>query len=455
MFTVHAGTRAASDAGRPAVFRPSKRGRLLRSSMRKSARLAACAAVCMTVTGVVSSTAVAKPPAVEDASAIVEWNAIAARTLVGDSTKLPPETILYMGFVQAAVYDAVVGIAGRYEPYQFDERGPRDASLSAAAIAAAHRILVTYSPSAQSALDASYASSLAQIADGDAKTEGVDYGVRAADHLIALRANDGRNADIRFTQPAAPGVWRPTPPANAPMADPWLGQVTPMLVRSAVQFAPDQPPPALTSRRYTEDLAEVRAIGSATSATRTPDQTATALFFSGNAMVQFNAALRDQAALRRLDIVDAARMFAAVDMTTADFIITVWHAKLLYGTWRPITAINLAETDGNPATSPDPSWVPLTATPPYPSFPSGYSAYVGSFTVALEHTLRTKHLHLTLTSTAAAGTRQYDSGAALRQDVVDARVWLGIHYRIDDTVGVRMGQRLANWTTHHYFRPSH
>jgi hypothetical protein len=222
-------------------------------------------------------------------------------------------------------------------------------------------------------------------------------------------------------------------------------------VRSGAQFDPG-PPPALTSALYTRDFREVKALGSASSTARTPEQTSTALFFSGNAAVQFNAALRDQMTVRHPDIVDAARMFAAVDMSEADAIISAWHAKYLYGFWRPITAINLADTDGNPATTADPSWTPLLTTPPYPEYVSGYSTLTGTFTRALADTLDTRHLQLTLISTAVPGAvRNYDSGRALRNDVVNARVWLGIHFRSADTGGVQMGQRVADWALDHYF----
>jgi hypothetical protein len=391
----------------------------------------------------------------DDPAVVSDWNAIAVSTLTGDTSKVLPEEILYMGFVQAAVYDAVVGIEGRYAPYRFHAQAPRGASPQAAAVAAAHEILVTYVPSAQAALDADYAASLAQLPDGPAKTSGVAFGTRAADNLIRLRAHDGRNAPILFTQPPAPGVWRPTPPTFTPMYVPWLGFVTPMLVRSATQFGPPSPPPALTSARYTRDFAEVKALGSADSTARKPAQTSTAKFFSGNAMVQFNTALRDQVAVRNLDIVDAARMFAAIDMATADIDITVWHAKYVYGFWRPITAINLADTDGNPATGPDPSWAPLLTTPPYPEYPSGYNGVTATVSQGLADVFQTRHLELTLTSTAVPDVRHYDSGAALRQDVVDARVWLGIHFRTADTVARDMGIRLADWALSHYFQPVH
>jgi hypothetical protein len=415
--------------------------------------LIACVAVLLVTSLGVASTASAETTAGgHDPAVISDWNALAVTTFGADLTKLPQETPLYVAFVQAAVYNAVVGIDGRYEPYRFDARAPRGASDQAAAVAAAYTVLVTYSPYAKANLDAAYATSLAQIPDGTAKTRGIAFGTLAAQNLIAMRTNDGRNAPVFFTQPPAPGVWRPTPPAFTPMAVPWMGSVTPLLLRSGAQFGEPGPPPALTSHRYTRDFNEVKAFGSSNSIVRTAEQTSTALFFSGNAAVQFNAALRDQIMVRRPDIVNAARMFAAVDMSEADAIISVWHAKYLYGFWRPITAIQLADTDGNPATIADPSWTPLLTTPPYPDYVSGYSGLTGAFTKALADTLDTDHLQLTLISTAVPGAvRQYDSGASLRNDVIDARVWLGIHFRSADTGGVDMGERVADWALDHYF----
>jgi hypothetical protein len=417
--------------------------------------LAALAVAALLATLATGTATAATPTTVGagDPTVITDWNTIAVTTLVGDTTKQGTETILYMGFVQAAVYDAVVGVEGRYEPYRFRAHAPGGTSAQAAAAAAAHKVLVTYSPYAQATLDAAYAASLAQLPDGKAKSRGIAFGTHAADNLIALRADDGRNANIQFTQASGPGVWRPTPPAFAPMVTPWMGFVTPLLVHSATQFAPP-PPPALTSARYTRDFNEVKALGSATSTVRTPAQTDTALFFSSNPLVMFNAALRDQVTVRDLDLVDAARMFAAIDMSIADTIISVWHAKYIDGTWRPITAINLADTDGNPATDPDPSWAPLFPTPAYPEYPSGYNGFVAAASRGLEDVFHSRHLQLTLTSTAAPNLpRQYDSGRVLRQDVVNARMWLGIHFRFGDIASRDMGVRLADWTLDHYFQP--
>jgi hypothetical protein len=423
----------------------------------RSARgwFACCAAVLLVIVSAGTATAATtpSPASAGDPAVISDWNAIAVTTLAGDTTKQPVEDILYMGFVQAAVYNAVVGVDGRYAPYRFHARAPRGASAQAAAVAAAHQVLVTYVPSAQATLDADYAASLAQIPDGRAKTQGIAFGTRAADHLIRQRAHDGRNADIQFTQAPAPGVWRPTPPLFLPMSAPWLAFVTPLLVHSATQFAP-APPPALTSARYTRDFNEVKALGSVNSTERTADQTATALFFSGSPLVQYNTALRDQVSVRHLDIVDAVRMFAAVDMSVADAIITVWHAKYIYGFWRPITAINLADTDGNPATSPDPNWVPLVATPNYPEYPSGYNAFTSTVSHGVENAFETRHLQMTLISTAVPGAQRfYDSGRALRQDVVNARIWLGFHFRTADTASRKIGRQVAAWTIDHYFQP--
>ena len=386
---------------------------------------------------------------------ISEWNQIAQTTLLADTAKSLLEDFLYMGFVHAAVYNAVVGIEGRYEPYKFRTRAPQGASSQAAAVAAAYKILVTYSPAAQHpGLETAYAASLAKIPDDKAKTRGVTFGELTADTLIKQRADDGRNpAPISATQVPAPGVWRPTPPGLLPGAVPWMGSVTPLLVRSGAQFGEPGPPPSMKSAKYTREFNEVKALGSANSTQRTTKQTDTAKFYSGNPLIQFNAALRDQVKVRKLDIIDAARMFAAVDMSVADGVISIWHSKYLYNFWRPITAIQLAETDGNPTTAADPNWAPMLVTPPYPEYVSGYSGVIGAYASALQETFQTRHLQLTFTSTAVPGTRVYDSGDEAVQEVVDARIWLGIHFRSADVRGARMGQQVAEWALDRYFRP--
>ena len=426
----------------------TSRGRLRRVSA------GVFAAVCVTTAlGAVSSAQAASPTLrPNDPSPITEWNAIAISTLAAATATVPPtkspvEMGLYMSFVHAAMYDAVVGIHPKYEPYTYNAPPERPASAQAAAVAAAHRILTTYLPSATASLDAAMAASLAKIGSGKATDNGVAYGHAVADNLIAERADDGRNdPSVTFNLPPAPGIWRPTPLTNAPMAIPWMAYVTPMLVESGAQFDPG-PPMAMDSPQYTREFNEVKEFGAKVNSARSEEQTATALFFSGNSFVQYNAALRAQVSDRGMKLVDAARLFAAVDMSIADAVISIWYAKLTYGQWRPITAIQEAGTDPNPNTSPDPSWEPFIAsgTPPYPDWVSGYSGITGAFTTALATTLGTSDLDLTLISTAVPGaTRSYDSPDALNQDVVDARIWLGIHFRSSDTAGISMGQQVAN-----------
>ena len=189
-----------------------------------------------------------------------------------------------------------------------------------------------------------------------------------------------------------------------------------------------------------------------TSTVRTAAQTSTAMFFSGSALIQYNAAMRDQTVRRHMDLTEAARMFAAVDMASADALITLWHAKLLYGYWRPITAINLADTDGNPATIADSSWVPLAPTPAYPEYPSGYTVVTAVFSGGLAGLFRSDDLDLTLTSSAVPDVRHYDSARALRVDVINGRVWLGYHFRTADVVSRDLGLRLTAWTLGHFFQ---
>lgn len=390
-----------------------------------------------------------------DPKVITDWNALGVSTIIGDASKKAPEQFLYVGFLQAAVYDAVIGIHGAYEPYSYAGRPDRPASAQAAAVAAAHRVLRTYSPYAQATLDARYHESLADIPDGRAKDNGVAYGNRVADHLIAQRAGDGRNAPITLAVTPAPGVWRPTPPANADMLVPWAAFVTPLMVESTAQFGHAGLPPALTSAQYTADFDEVKSLGSATGSSRSSEQTATAMFFSGSPTVQYSAALRAQVTARHLDLVDTARMFAAVTMSQADAFLSIWHAKYTYAFWRPITAIRLADTDGNPDTAPDPSWTPLLATPPYPEYVSGYTGVTGAFTRALAGVLGTQQIDADLVSTAVPGTvRHFGTEQALNQDVVDARVWLGIHFRTADVKGLAMGQQVADYALDHYFQPT-
>ena len=391
----------------------------------------------------------------DDPAVVTDWNQRAISTLVADAATTPVSDFVYLAFVQAAVYDAVVGVTGGYEPYHFRGTAPRRSSAEAAAAAAAHGVLTAYVPGATADLDAAYAASLAKIdASDSAIRHGATFGAHTARHLVKLRRDDGRDG-MNDAYTAAPdiGVWRPTPPANAGFMSPHLGAVRPLLVDSARQFAPP-PPPAITSARYATDYDEVKALGRTDpGSSRTAEQTATARFFSGNSFVQLNGGLRHQAVMRHLDIASSARMFAAATMSVADGVITVWEEKLRANYWRPVTAIQQGDADGNPATTGDPTWTPLLATPPYPDYPSGYNV-VTSATARVLTRLFGPDIDLTLTFTPVGGatvTRSFAHESDVTSAVVEARIWLGIHFRFADTSARDIGLAVADHAMHHYF----
>jgi len=395
-----------------------------------------------------------------DPAVITDWNAIAVNTIAG----APPnglgkgnaEGITWFAYVQAAVYNAVVGITGDYQLYKWHARAPHGASPQAAAATAAHRVLMTYfgsSPTIAANLDAALTTSLGQIPDGVSKDQGIHYGERAAERIISLRAHDGRFAPIVYDRPPAPGVWRPTPPANAPFFDPWLSQVQPWTLNAPSQFRPG-PPPAIDSDLYLKEFNEVRDYGVATGSLRSDEQTDTALFFSDVGVGPYQAALRDHVTRNGLDIGASARLFAAVDLSLADAIYAVWDGKFHYGWWRPITAIREADTDGNPNTAGVSGWTPLIVTPPYPDWPSGLSGVTGALSQAVSRLTANGVLDLDITSGATGKTRHYDDPATIQKEVIDARVWSGIHFRTADHAGVSIGIRVANWALDHYFAPT-
>jgi hypothetical protein len=363
--------------------------------------------------------------------------------------------MVYLGFVQAAVYNAVVGITRRYELYKSNAQPGPMASPQAAAAAAAHRVLMTYYghvPAAATRLTEAYAASIGAGPYDPATTQGIQYGRQTAERFIALRAEDGRYGPNVFEKAAAPGIWRPTTPANAPFFAKFLSETTPLMIDSPSQFRPG-PPPDLTSAQYAAEFEEVKAFGRKEGSARTPLQTETALFISTITPGPYHAAMRDLAVRREMDISDRARMFAAVSMSVADAIICCWDAKNYYGFWRPITAIQLAEEDGNPATSADPAWDSLLPNPPYPDYTSGLNSVTGSSTRALTRVLGTDRIDLHITSPVTNTTRHYEFADPIYTDSVDGRVWAGLHFRFADVAAMAGGQQVADFALDRYFKP--
>jgi hypothetical protein len=415
-----------------------------------AAGVLAAALLATTLGGIGAGAAPARAAA--DPAVIPYWNGVAVDVIVVDAGKANAEAFLWYAFEQAAVYNAVVGITGRYEPYKWDPDAPEGASPEAAAATAAFRVLLEYFPASEAKLNAAYETSLDGVPDGDPKEAGIRFGERAAARIIRLRTDDGRFADVPFEIPLAPGVWRPAAPTFTPFLDPWLAKMRPLLLRSNSQFRPDGPP-ALPSKRYTRDFKEVKELGSLEGSQRTPEQTETALFFSDIGVGPLQGALRDLVTRREMNISDAARLFAATDLSIADGVGSSWDSKLHFGFWRPQTAIHRARRDDNPHTAASADWMPLIPTPPYPDYTSGLSAVMGSASRALAGVLGTNRIDLRITSVAAGVTRHYEFAGQLNRDVVDARVWAGIHFRTADVVGNAQGKKVGDWALDHYFQP--
>jgi hypothetical protein len=390
-----------------------------------------------------------------DPTVITRWDEIAVRTISVEGGKPPAVGQLYLGFMSAAVYDAVLATQRGSGSHggTFYGHGRQHASSTAAAATAAYRILAFYFPASAAALAADYQAWLTAIPDGRAKDKGIAIGEAAAARIELLRQGDGRDdASIAYPSAPAPGVWRPTPPPLGPFVAPWVGFVRPLVLSSPTQIALHGPDP-LTSRRYTRDFDEVKAFGSATNSARTPEQTENALFWSDNVQIQYQAGFRDLATRHGLDIVRSARMFALLNVATADALISCWRAKFDFAFWRPITAIRLADTDGNPATTPDPTWTPLTGTPAYPDYPSGHACLTGATTAGLSALFGHRHIDLNVSSAVTKTARHYESARELNEDTMNGRIWLGLHFRRAMTDGNGLGQAVAYFVVRTAFQP--
>jgi hypothetical protein len=391
------------------------------------------------------------------ADSVTDWNLNASNELQAVAGQ-GAASIAHLALVHIAIYDAVNAIDGRHEPYLVAPRARRWYSEDAAVATAAYRVMVDIRPplvtdAQQPALvgriQALYDAALAKIPDGRAKQGGIDVGNAAAGALIAVRLNDGRFGPFRFTVGTAVGQWRPEPAGstNDPFA--WLKDVRPFLVRDSSQFR-SRGPNALTSRRYAREFDEVKDLGAVNSKTRTDDQTAAARFWgAANAPSTWGALLRDVAAHDGGSVADHARLFAKAYAASADALITTWVDKARYSFWRPLTAIHQADLDGNPATDADPSWAPLLNSPPYPEHPSGLSALGGAMVRSLQDFYGTDRF--AFGTTHAAGQRSYTRFSQAVEEIVDARVWAGIHFRTSDDQGALIGEQVARWANRRYF----
>ena len=392
--------------------------------------------------------------------AVRTWNTYAVNAVRSSTpTKVQTDGMVYMSYVQAAVYDAVTKLEGRYEPYHdFAFTPAQNASVQAAVAAAARTTLNNYLPDQQPIVDAEYNTYLAGLTGNVAG--GVALGEAAAQDLIAFRAGDGLKAATPAyggIGPILPGQWQLQP--GQAVQTPWLATMRPFLLEQPSQFRAE-PPPALTSRQYAKDLNETEAYGSLNSTVRTPEQTAIAYFWVGNNINQYNGTMQSVVAQHEMDLVDAAHLFAVGEIVTTDAGIACFDSKFFYLAWRPITAIRNADKDGNPDTTADPTWQSLLTVPGHPEYPSQHGCFTAAFSDALASVLHTKHIDVTMGggqngSTVLTTTQHFDTVHDVQSQVIDARVWLGFHFRNSVEQGVRLGNDVADWELDRFFQPAH
>jgi hypothetical protein len=384
------------------------------------------------------------------ADTVTDWNVHAVSSLVGTAGQSPTVSTIHLAMVHGAVYDAVNSIDERYEPYLVDVRARDWYSKDAAAATAAYRVLAAIVPAQQPTLGPLYDASLASIPAGRAKDGGIAVGEIAAAAMLAARKDDGRFGTYRFPAPTTPivGEWRPVLPAfgNDPAA--WVKDVKPFLIRDPLRYISGAPAP-LTSKSYARELNEVKSLGASNSSTRTADQTDQARFWAEGPQPWTRVA-RQLATSHGLRSVETARMFAMLYTTGADSLIAVWCGKAQWVFWRPISAIREADRDGNPATEADPAWSPLINTPGYPEQPSGLSAVSAAMAEALEEVFGNRE-RFSATSVSSSTTRSYRSFSEAVDEVVDARVYSGIHFRKADEDGEEIGEDVARDALGRYF----
>ncbi|GHJ47537.1 hypothetical protein Cs7R123_48790 [Catellatospora sp. TT07R-123] len=382
-------------------------------------------------------------------NAVIDWNLATEQAILASGPFVPHVALINRAMVHGAVYDAVNGITRTHQPYLLQVGSQPGDSVDAAAATAAFRMLVHLFPSQGPTLQAKYDAALAAIPDGPAEQGGIADGEQSAAAMITARTGDGRGAPTTVVIGTQPGQWRPTPPNFLVDPAPWAGKVKPFLVPDVAALRSDGPN-ALTSAAYTEDFEEVKAVGSRTSTTRTADQTDAARWW---AAVPQEAMLRSLATGHGLSADDSARLFARVALATADAVIACHADKSHWTSWRPITAIREADTDGNPDTAADPAWTPLLDTPPWYEHSSGHSCNISAWTHALHDFFGTDKVAFSGLSPVTGTTRSFATFTAARKELIGARVWGGIHFRTADVAGAVIGAKVAKYERHHWFAP--
>lgn len=416
----------------------------MRSSSRRIFRIAVSAVML----AVVVAGAPLRSPQAQAAgpNAVTDWSLVSQNAVIQGR---PATSAIYIhAIVHAAIYDAVVAIEGGSEPFISSPAVTRPANPDAAVAAAAHDVLVVRAAAQAGSVHSQYEAYLATIPDGAAKTNGIAVGQAAAAAVLADRAGDGYDNVVPWVQPTpGPGVFEPVAPSTP--IDVKFGQIRPFVLDSATQFRPGPPPP-LSSAEYARDFAEVKALGRATGSTRTPEQTGRALFWADNPLVQWNRTLRELAIARGLDRPQTARLLAMAMVSSADSLITCWAAKYSYLHWRPVHAIQRADTDGNAATSEDAAWQSLLVVN-HPEYPSGHACSTGAIVPAIAAFFGTNRVEITVSSTTTGTSRTYANVKEISRDVFMARIYGGLHFRFTMAAGFNLGKHVTRYVVGNAF----
>lgn len=375
------------------------------------------------------------------ADVIMDWNA-KADAIATEKQITPAPHSRALSMLHIAMFEAVNSIERRYAPYKLTLIADRSTSKEAAAAAAAHDILLAIYPDQKPDLDMALAASLSGIADTESKSKGIDLGQQAAAGVIALRANDGSTAQESYRFYTKPGFYVPT---AVPLFS-TTGATTPWVMTSGSQFRPE-PPPALDSETWTRDLNEIREIGGRNSSKRTAEQTTIGRFWFLTGARTYNPIVKQAAIARKMDVVDCARLYALTSIAGNDAIVAVFDAKYHYNLWRPITAIRNADMTSNPATPRDGSWLPLGETPMHPEYPCAHCITSAAVGAVLKSVVGNDFGEFSLTSPTAPGvTRKWTRVQDYSDEVANARIYAGFHYRFSTEVGKDMGRKIGELT---------
>lgn len=381
-------------------------------------------------------------------NAVNDWSFKAQNVIAAGRSPASSEYLLAL--VHAAMYDAVVAIEGEYRPFGVRVKVDQPSLPDAAVAAAAYHILRQRVPASEPALTADYLAYVSALPAALPKEQGLDVGTKVAMQWLALRTNDRFDVNVSYQPPpAGPGVWEPT--AAAPPVDVKMAQVRPYVMRSPERFRPSGPR-GLTSRAYARAFDEVYDVGRIDSVSRTPEQLDAARFWAEHTAVQWNRNLRRLAAAAQLDRVNTARMLAMTHVASANAVVGCFDAKYRFLFWRPVHAIQRADTDDNPRTAPDVTWNALLNVN-HPEYPSAHGCWTQAVTDTLTYFFGTDEAVFALDSTVTGSFRQYGRFSEVAEEIQDARVWAGLHFRFSAEDGATIGREVARLVTQQHFRP--